>query len=148
MIDPSDDDEMNTLQWFVITGDDAAEDTKRLNVLKELRRSGLILKKDIREYHLLEYSRFELTKERFEYLVNWDPDALIKTRVRNKPLIHYFVDEEESLQLLLKAGFNSEHLIQECPPRKIQHSRTKSPNRSTDLFGLFNQSRRQMSQSH
>ncbi|GFH49937.1 hypothetical protein CTEN210_06413 [Chaetoceros tenuissimus] len=106
MIDPSDDDdEMNTLQIFSNYGDNSDDDAKKVNVMKELRRSGLLLKKDIRDYHLLQYSCYEPTKERFEYLVNWDPDALIETRVDDEPLIHYMANAEDSIHLLLKAGF-------------------------------------------
>ncbi|GFH49901.1 hypothetical protein CTEN210_06377 [Chaetoceros tenuissimus] len=105
LTDPSHDYGWNTLQCFINVGDDADEDAERVNVMKELRRSALILKKDIQEYNLLHVSCYEFTKERCEYLVSWDPDALVETRFRNKPLIHYFVDEKESLQLLLKIGF-------------------------------------------
>ena len=104
-IDPGAEDGWNTLQYLINCGDssDANEDAARLNVMKELRRSGLLLKKDIQEYHLLGYSCFNKSKERFAYLVNWDPDALIETRVRNNPMIHAVKNVD--FHLLLKAGF-------------------------------------------
>ena len=82
-------------------------DAKRLNVLKELRALGLLLKNDIREHCLLGCSCSELSKESFEYLVNWDPDALIETITVNKPLIHDMenYNVQNSLHLILKAGF-------------------------------------------
>ena len=101
-IDPSDDNGWNTLQWLsgVITVSINGE--KRLKVLKELRKMGVLLKKDIQEYQLLCYACG--CKERFEYLVDWDPNALIETRYLNEPLIHS-LKQEEGLFPLLKAGF-------------------------------------------
>ena len=108
-IDPYEDRGLNTLQWFVNVEDDTKdieeEDTKRLKTLKKLRASGLLLKNDIREHFLLGCSCYELSKERFEYLVKWDPDALITTRVQNKPLIHTMEDISNALHLVLEAGF-------------------------------------------
>ncbi|GFH49907.1 hypothetical protein CTEN210_06383 [Chaetoceros tenuissimus] len=105
-VDPKENRGWNVLQFFVRIGISTdAHDAKRVNVLKELRRSGLLLKKDIQEYNLLQYSCYEPTKERFEYLANWDPDALTESRYHNKPLIHAMANFEVSLHLLLKAGF-------------------------------------------
>ncbi|GFH49887.1 hypothetical protein CTEN210_06362 [Chaetoceros tenuissimus] len=104
MIDPYDNREWNALQWLVTENGDL----KKLNVLKELRRSGLLLKEDIREYNLLHYSCYDSI---IWYLIAWDPDALIETRIGDKPLIHYTANEKylqlayHSLHLFLKAGF-------------------------------------------
>ena len=96
----------NTLESLSHFGSDDAE---KVSVFKELRRLGLLRKNDIQEYCLLEASCFSHCRQRFEYLVSWDPDALIQTRFRNRNLIHYVVDHEEkhdsSIHLLLKAGF-------------------------------------------
>ncbi|GFH61919.1 hypothetical protein CTEN210_18395 [Chaetoceros tenuissimus] len=107
MVDPREIYGWNTLQWFVRAGD-GKDDTKRAKVLKELRNSGLLVKKDIVEQQLLAYCCWKRSEMRFEYLVDWDPDALIETRVRNTPLIHCMSSasaSEESLLLTLKAGF-------------------------------------------
>ncbi|GFH61981.1 hypothetical protein CTEN210_18457 [Chaetoceros tenuissimus] len=109
MINPYENRGWNTLQWFVNIGDEE-QDAKRVDVLKELRQSGLFLKKDIVEQKLLAFSCWKQYKMRFEYLINWDRDALIETRVRRgnriSPLIHFLsLEPEESLLLTLKAGF-------------------------------------------
>lgn len=84
-----------------------SDDEERVNVFKMLRQLGLLRKNDIQEYRLLKATCFSHCRQRFEYLVSWDPDALIQTRIRNKPLIHYMVLDERdfSIHLLLKAGF-------------------------------------------
>ena len=67
---------------------------------------ALLQKNDIQEYNLLEWTCVSRSRDRFEYLVNWDPDALIETRVDDEPLIHYVVGKRDSsIHLLLKAGF-------------------------------------------
>ena len=109
---------LNTLQWLVAAciGDEEEQDAKKVDVLKELRKSGLLKKKDVQEQHLLEFSCWRISEMRFEYLVNWDPDALIETRGRgrhrNVPLIHCMSSlpeetkvKEETLMMALKAGF-------------------------------------------
>ncbi|GFH44099.1 hypothetical protein CTEN210_00573 [Chaetoceros tenuissimus] len=105
--DPSDDDGWNTLQIlsnYTGDGDEDEEDTKRLNALKELQNMGLIVKQDIKEQKLLSTSCSEQSKKRFEYLVNWDPDALINTTVEGQPLAHSFEDSEEFL-VFFKSSF-------------------------------------------
>ena len=107
MADPTDEDGWNTLQCLSNVGDDDTEDEKRLKVLKELRKSGLLLKKDIQEQNLLYHSCWEGNKMRFEYLVSWDPNTLIETRVLNKPLIHYLSSQvdDRRITMALKAGY-------------------------------------------
>ncbi|GFH55128.1 hypothetical protein CTEN210_11604 [Chaetoceros tenuissimus] len=87
MIDP-DHGECNTLQLLCYShvGDNDA--LLMVNVLKELRRSGILVKKDIQEHCLLRYASQKASQKRFTYLVEWDPDALMKTRYLNEPLIH------------------------------------------------------------
>ncbi|GFH44098.1 hypothetical protein CTEN210_00572 [Chaetoceros tenuissimus] len=104
----ADDDGWNTLQWLVaVLADDDEEDAKKVDVLKQLQKSGLFVKKDIQELDLLFLSCYSHCKKRFEYLVRLDPDALIETMVQNKPLIHYVstFHSEESITLVLKAAF-------------------------------------------
>ncbi|GFH44078.1 hypothetical protein CTEN210_00552 [Chaetoceros tenuissimus] len=103
-IDPFEDRGWNTLHWLFAVLANGNNGAKRLNVMKELRKMGLLLKKDIQEYQLLRYTCDEKCKERFEYLVNWDPNALVETRVISMPLIHSLT-REDALFLFLKAGF-------------------------------------------
>ncbi|GFH44071.1 hypothetical protein CTEN210_00545 [Chaetoceros tenuissimus] len=95
----------NTLQILSNVGDDD-NDAKRLHMLKELRKSGLLLKKDIQEQNLLMYSCWEESKRRFQYFADWDQNALLETRIHNKPLIHYLASQSEKrIIVILKAGF-------------------------------------------
>ncbi len=100
----------NTLQWLVEATDD--DDEKRVKVLKELRKSRLLVKKDVQEQQLLDLSCWEGKNMIFEYLVSWDPDALIETRIKNEPLIHHMSSRPafykyESMMMVLKAGFKN-----------------------------------------
>ncbi|GFH49883.1 hypothetical protein CTEN210_06359 [Chaetoceros tenuissimus] len=80
-------------------------DMRSLHVFKELRKVGLLRKKDLREQQLLYFSCAENSVERFRYLVDWDPGALLKTRVVGRPLIHKLKDLKEDFSLALEAGF-------------------------------------------
>ncbi|GFH44080.1 hypothetical protein CTEN210_00554 [Chaetoceros tenuissimus] len=104
MIDPYENRGWNTLQWLVGILGHGDNDAKRLDVIKELRKMGLLLKKDIQEYHLLRYTCDERCKERFEYLVDWDPNALIETRIENQPLTHLGFPSDNLFQFM-RAGF-------------------------------------------
>ncbi|GFH44077.1 hypothetical protein CTEN210_00551 [Chaetoceros tenuissimus] len=108
-LDPSYDGRHNTLRWLVCANNSEVDvNTKQLNVLKELRKMGLLVKKDIQEQLLLVYSSWNMAKKKFEYLVNWDPDALVETKIGDRPLIHYNIasdPKEQKIILLLKAGF-------------------------------------------
>ena len=103
--DPIDSDGWNTLQLLCYETSQSNE-VSRLASVKELRKLGLLQKKDIQEYNLLYTSAFCGKQSLFDYLVDWDPDALINSRYENMPLIHaahssYF----EGLSKLLDAGF-------------------------------------------
>ncbi|OEU06225.1 hypothetical protein FRACYDRAFT_255571 [Fragilariopsis cylindrus CCMP1102] len=66
-----------------------AADNKYLQVLIQLRRMGLLKKKDIQRYRLLDKlcGRLILSEERFRFLVEWDPNALLQRNMRgNVPL--------------------------------------------------------------
>ncbi|GFH44072.1 hypothetical protein CTEN210_00546 [Chaetoceros tenuissimus] len=88
LIDPSDRDEWNTLQMLSNYGAENDSEEDAIHMLKELRKAGLLLKKDIEEQQLLKISGLNRSKKRFEYFASWDPEALINTRVGNKPLAH------------------------------------------------------------
>ncbi|GFH49900.1 hypothetical protein CTEN210_06376 [Chaetoceros tenuissimus] len=111
LTDPSIDHGCNILQLLSTNVDDDDDDyvcvdSNRLNVMIELQRSDLLLKNDIREHDLLHVSCFERTKERFEYLVNWDPDALIEAIFENKSLLHSMsLESDDRIILALKTGF-------------------------------------------
>ena len=66
---------------------------------------GLLKKEDLREQQLLYFSCTKNSVERFRYLVDWDPDALLKTWVEGKPLIHQLDNVKEDFSLALEIGF-------------------------------------------
>ena len=94
-IDPYEDRGWNTLRLFVKSGA-GEEDVERVNILKELRKSGMLVKKDIREQEFLSYSCWEDNRARFEYFASWDPDALID-------MVHQI--DFRQLSLFFKASF-------------------------------------------
>jgi cation transport regulator ChaB len=98
----------NVLQ--VLANEKYADETKYLNVMRRLREMDLLKKEDIQEYKLLETSCFHDCKERFQFIVEWDPDALAGCTSRgitNRPLIHIMLYEYESFdgfEMGLEAG--------------------------------------------
>ncbi|GFH58440.1 hypothetical protein CTEN210_14916 [Chaetoceros tenuissimus] len=115
MVDPYGNWGWNTLQMMTNMRSNEEDDEdrhhsdlKRLNVLKELRAMGLLLKRDIQEQYLQVFSCWEPCQMRFKYFANWDPDALLGRIIQeNKPFIHYMSSEskEQRIILALKAGF-------------------------------------------
>ena len=103
-VDPSDEDGWNTLQWFVNVRELEDEDSKRVDILKQLQKSDILLKKDIQEYCLLRYACNESAKQRFDFLVEWDPDALMETRFLNQPFV-YANNAASKSAILVEAGF-------------------------------------------
>ncbi|GFH43955.1 predicted protein [Chaetoceros tenuissimus] len=65
---------------------------------------GLFVKKDIVEKGLLHISLCHQEHDIFDYLVNWDPDALINSRHDSLPLIHAAYFQNRRINYL-KAGF-------------------------------------------
>ncbi|GFH43951.1 hypothetical protein CTEN210_00425 [Chaetoceros tenuissimus] len=109
VVDPTDFFDWNTLQNLCYSDEsDPTNMMSRLAALKELRKLGLLVKKDIQEYSLLDKSLFMKGRTIFEYFVDWDPDALVDSRVTtssgNKPLIHTVL-ESTRMTILLDAGF-------------------------------------------
>jgi hypothetical protein len=78
--------------------------TARLNVIKDLRRSNLIQKKDIRDHNLLIHTCFPECDMIFHYLADWDPTVL-KENVTTFSIIDFDGDEMENFPVLLKAAF-------------------------------------------
>ncbi|GFH57156.1 hypothetical protein CTEN210_13632 [Chaetoceros tenuissimus] len=98
--DPSDGCHRNTLRCLIENSD--VDDESAISLIKELQKSGLLVKTDIREKWLLWFSCYEENKMRFEYLVSCDPEALIE-----EPLIHFTATQQKDrdITVLLKAGF-------------------------------------------
>ncbi|GFH57169.1 hypothetical protein CTEN210_13645 [Chaetoceros tenuissimus] len=104
--DPSDFYHRNTLQCLIENSD--IDDESAISLLKELQKSGLLVKTDIREKHLLWFSCYEENEMRFEYLVSCDPEVLIETptTLYFSPLIHFATElKDQDITVLLKAGF-------------------------------------------
>ena len=134
---PDDIDNWNSLQCLsgcLPDDDENIEmlDMKSLNVFKELRRLGLLQKTDIREQQMLYCSCWNGIKLRFEYLVRWDPDALIEPIYENKPLLHSISNSEHRSILALKAGF-------EYHPNMGGLLFIKDDERTTGLDYMFNE---------
>ncbi|GFH43956.1 hypothetical protein CTEN210_00430 [Chaetoceros tenuissimus] len=107
MEDPYDpDDNWNTLQGLCYHTNHDSDSASRLAAVKELRKMGLLVKKDIVEHDLLYKSLDNGGCDVFDYLVEWDPDALIHPRLGNQePLLHSVVYSEDGMIKLLEAGF-------------------------------------------
>jgi len=62
-----------------------------LDALKRLRQNDLLTKEDIRQYNLLWWSCKPKAKETFEYLVDWDPEALKEYKFEGNRFLHAFI---------------------------------------------------------
>ena len=78
---------MNVLQNLSY---DRFHETKYLEVLVKLRELHFLEKDDIRRFNLLFHSCEKHAQARFEYLSDWDPEAL-SMDVNGKPLIHEII---------------------------------------------------------
>ena len=97
----------NALQILIsMPGDgDRADDSVCLDALNRLVESDLLKKEDIREYNLLCHACHPSAKERFEYLVDWDPEALKKYDYEGNSLLHATACVKiGSFAMALKAG--------------------------------------------
>jgi len=96
------------------TTDNSMEYTERLlsilliDALKRLRQAHLLRKEDIRVYHLVMWwSCKPKSKMRFEYLIDWDPEALKEPQYDDNKLFHCIIimcKSIDSFTLMLKAG--------------------------------------------
>jgi hypothetical protein len=96
VVDPSDEDNWNTLQLHTRLGnssDPIPYDTASLDAMKELRKDDLLLKKDIKDHNLLFWSCGPDAKMRFEYLAEWDPDCLMTGTFEGLPLSHAVISQ-------------------------------------------------------
>ena len=72
-------------------------DSNYLDVLKELKQMDVFFKKDICDYELLHHlikgmrngDEKYLVEKRFEFLVNWDPYALLHRNKNGRLPLHY-----------------------------------------------------------
>ena len=85
-------------------------DTVCLTIIKELRDKNLLFKKDIKDHNLMIKSCNPLSMQRFEYLVDWNPEALAALHDLDgkSTLLQHLIDEArwqgpERFQLALKA---------------------------------------------
>jgi len=91
----------NMLQNLALECDD---DSICVDVFKRLRQSDLLKKQDIRQYELFWYSCQSHAKERFEYLVDWDPKALKEYRHYGNPILHANLDNIHNFAMVFKFG--------------------------------------------
>ena len=74
-----------------------------VDVMKRLRQSDLFKKEGIRQYGLLRQSCSTLAEERFDYLIDWDPEALKEYDFEGNSILHAAADECD-IAMALKAG--------------------------------------------
>ena len=97
-------DGLNLLQ--VLAGHPYYDDSICLDLLKTLRKSQLLKKEDVTQYYLSYRSCKPVAEERFEYFVDWDPEALNDIQVGGDPFLHTSAAWLciDSFALALKAG--------------------------------------------
>jgi hypothetical protein len=78
--------ETNVLQLLFVLKDES--DATCLKIIKELRKMNLLLKSDIQEYNLLYCCCKPSASNIFQYMVQWDPDALRTHETYGLPLFH------------------------------------------------------------
>ena len=89
----------NTLQLLTLSGSSTNSipcDTLHLDVMKELRKYNLLLKKDIKRHDLIYGSCHPGAKMRFEYLAEWDPNCLLYDGYKF-PLSHAIIENCKGL---------------------------------------------------
>ena len=97
-----DNNECNVVENLAVRA--AYFDSMYLDVFKRLRKSGLFRKEDIRRYKLLHLACAPRAKERFEYLVDWNPKNLKEHLYEGEPLLHHNSDDIDNFAMALKAG--------------------------------------------
>ena len=112
--DPQDPDSLNLLQYLTALGrkdDPDIYDDACLDAIKKLRGCNLLRKEDIRKHRLLYWSCHPTSSARFEYLLHWDPKALI-SKTHASPLTMAKYESIEHFVMILKAGmkYYPEHL--------------------------------------
>jgi len=83
-----------------------AAESMYLDTIKKLRESKLLLKEDVTQHQLLLWSCQPSSKDRFEYFLAWDSEALKNTQYAGHPLLQAF-ERIENFAMMLKAGMKS-----------------------------------------
>jgi len=96
--DPRDDYHLSTLEMLVSVSNTSNVipcDTACLNAMKELRKSGLLVKTDIKENLYL--ACHPAARMRFEYLAEWESDSLMARMHDGVPYVHDIINNLSSL---------------------------------------------------
>jgi hypothetical protein len=109
----------NVMHELVSYSGDATCDAVYLNVMKKLRESNLLRKKDIKERGLLYWACNLVTSMRFDYLIDWCPEGLKTHTYGGFPLIHAVIDNSlgliECFSTFLEASlFFSTYILRRC----------------------------------
>ena len=100
LLDDPGNDGRNLLECLASMHDDEDSitiDTDCIDAIKELRKDDLFLKEDIEDYDLLYSSCHPMSKMRFEYLAQWDPDSLLTHDDEHFPISHFMINEYDDL---------------------------------------------------
>ncbi|GFH55017.1 predicted protein [Chaetoceros tenuissimus] len=105
----------NILHHLVSTGYDCDDyepiamrfDESLANAIDHFCKQGFITKEDIENYKLLAHSCNKKCMRRFKCLARWHKEALKTSRVEDKPLLLYFLLEEnfDSVEVFLQMSF-------------------------------------------
>lgn len=126
----------NMLQILVNTASPSMHpdesDDAHLRVLKKLRSLKLVQKEDIQDYSLLLHSCYPNARRRFNYLIDWYPEALDSSISPNgSSLIHTAIlHSVNSFRMVLKAGMR-------YYPRNMGFLFKKDRNGTTACFSAF-----------
>lgn len=88
---------------------EAEFDTKRMEILEELRDMDLMFRDDVLELNLLQFSSSTRCEQRFQFFVEWCPHALKETEIKGEPLLHTAIrnkDPVECFEMVLRTSMN------------------------------------------
>ncbi|GFH46361.1 hypothetical protein CTEN210_02835 [Chaetoceros tenuissimus] len=96
---------MNTLQILASNiSPNASTNDYFLNTMKQLKNDELFEKKDVFEHDLIFYTSRKKSISRFEYILNLDPQCLLKFTMNGKPYMHaaisYWCDVDDFKAIL------------------------------------------------
>jgi hypothetical protein len=75
-----------------VNGDIENAELLYLDVMKQLRKSNLLLREDIQDHDLFYWACQPLAPPRFEFLAGWCPEGLKTYRYRGLPIIHAIIE--------------------------------------------------------
>lgn len=105
--DPSAPDNMNTLQLMTRLGNSNDFEEGRHIIMDNLKDTKLMLKQDIQDYGLLYHACHPKSQQRFNTLLNWDPQGLKTHQYRGLSMIHAIIryrKEIDNVLTFLKAS--------------------------------------------